>query len=75
MAQIGVGIIGFGKVGTGTAKNLVEKFFIWDKAKPAVVIELDPKQIATAGGGPGKYRIKVYSGSPEPFIDKTVKIE
>jgi homoserine dehydrogenase len=25
MAQIGVGIIGFGKVGTGTAKNLVEK--------------------------------------------------
>lgn len=25
MAQIGIGIIGFGKVGTGTAKNLVEK--------------------------------------------------
>jgi len=25
VAQIGVGIIGFGKVGTGTAKNLVEK--------------------------------------------------
>ena len=25
MAQVGVGIIGFGKVGTGTAKNLVEK--------------------------------------------------
>ncbi len=25
MAQIGVGIIGFGKVGTGTAKNLIEK--------------------------------------------------
>ena len=28
-----------------------------------------------AGGGPGKYHVKLYSGSPEPFVDETVKIE
>lgn len=36
---------------------------------------LDPADLATKGGGPGEYVIRLFSGPPEPIIVHKIKIE
>jgi len=40
---------------------LAESRFVWDRAKRLEVLEFSLREVAEAGGGPGRYAVKFYS--------------
>ena len=52
---------------------LAEKDITWSKKYKGFGYEFSPKQIAEAGGGPGEFEVKFYSGS-EPIMRRKFRI-
>ena len=57
----------------GTRKDLAVKKITWDKESDRPGYRFSPKQIAEAGGGPGVYTVKFYSGQ-KPVITRDFRI-
>jgi hypothetical protein len=57
-----------------TREELAAKDIVWSKKHGSFGYAFSPKSIADAGGGPGKFIIKFYSG-PEPVMTQDFKIE
>lgn len=68
-------IFGIGVARDGTRQNLIKEDFIWDADAPAegMTVVFDPSEIAAAGGGPGVYVLKFYTGD-EPVIENKFSI-
>ncbi len=55
-------------------RDLAEKEIVWDAQYEGFGYTFNPSEIAAAGGGPGQYQVKFYSG-PEPVMRHDFRIE
>lgn len=51
-------------------ENIKDFQVVWDRGRREMEIPLNPREIASAGGGPGKYELKLYSGEAPAIVHK-----